>query len=166
LLSRYTFRNLVTNGTYLKEFAWVENFIVQYKPFLEERHRESIVHYSQAKLHHEKGDYPKAMKLLNQVEYDDILMNLTAKTMLLKMYYEQEEFDALESLLESMRSYMRRKKVIGYHKANYKNIIRYTKKLLKVNPFNKTAIAKIQEEVKDVNPLTEQEWLLRQLNKV
>lgn len=166
LLSRYTFRNLVTNGTYLKEFAWVENFIIQYQSFLEERHRESIVHYSQAKLHFEKGDYPKAMKLLNQVEYDDLLMNLTAKTMLLKMYYEQDEFDALESLLESMRSYMRRKKVIGYHKANYKNIIRYTKKLLKVNPFNKNAVEKIRQEVQEVSPLTEQEWLLRQLSRV
>ena len=166
ILSRYTFRNLVTNGTYLKEFDWVENFIHEYQPYLEERYRESIVHYSLGKLHFEKNDYAKSMQLLSQVEYDDILMNLTAKTMLLKMFYEQDEFDALESLLESMRTYMQRKKVIGYHRSNYKNIIRYTKKLLKVNPYNKAALRRLQEEIKEVNPLTEREWLLRQLERV
>jgi hypothetical protein len=91
---------------------------------------------------------------------------MTAKTMLLKMYYEQDELDALESLLESMRTYMQRKKVIGYHKTNYKNFIRYTKKLLKVNPYNKLLVERLRKEIETTNPLTEQEWLLRQLGQL
>ncbi len=166
IFSRYTFSNVVTTGTILREYDWVENFIGQYAPYLEERYRESMVHYSMAKLHFEKGDYDRAMILLRQVEYDDILVNLSAKTMLLKMFYEREEFDALESLLESVRSFMQRKKVIGYHKSNYKNIIRYTRKLLKVNPYNKTALQRLGGEIEAANPLTEREWLLRQLERM
>ncbi len=166
IFSRYTFSNLVTNGTFLKEYDWVENFIHEYAPYLEERYRESIVHFSLAKLHYEKGEYDQAMILLRQVEYDDILVNLSAKTMLLKMFYERDEFDALESLLESVRTFMQRKKVIGYHKSNYKNMIRYTKKLLKVNPYNKSALQRLQTEIEEANPLTEREWLLRQLSQV
>jgi len=166
ILSRYTFRNLVGNGILLKEFAWVKNFIHEYKVYLKEKHRESIVHYSLAKLHFEKGDFPEAMQLLNQIEYDDILMNLNGKTMLLKMYYAQEEFDALDSLLESMRTYMQRKKVIAYHKSNYKNIIRFTKKLVKLNPYNKVALKKLSSEIEGISPLTEKEWLLRELSKL
>lgn len=165
-LSRFTFRNIVNIGSNLKEFVWLENFIEQYQSFLEDKHRHNIVHYSLAKLYFEKGDYDKAMPFLLQTELDDILLNLNCKTMLLKMFYEQEEFDALESLLESMRTYMQRKKVIGYHKANYKNIIRYTRKLLKVNPYNKSAKEKLQRDMEGVNPLTEKEWLQRQLEKV
>jgi hypothetical protein len=84
--------------------------------------------------------------------------------MLLKMYYEEEEFDVLESLLESMRNYVQRKKVIGYHKSNYRNIIRYTRRLLRVNPYDREAKQKLGHEISEAQPLTEREWLLRQLD--
>ena len=82
------------------------------------------------------------------------------------MYYEQEEIDVLESLLESMRTYIQRKKVMGYHKNNYKNIIRYTKKLLKITPYSKLTREKLHEEISQVSPLTEKKWLLTQLSKI
>ncbi len=82
------------------------------------------------------------------------------------MYYELEEFDVLDSLLESMRIYVQRKKVLGYHKNNYKNIIRFTKKLLKVTPYSSTKKEKLKQELEVAAPLTEKEWLLNQLSKI
>ena len=163
VLSRHTFTNVVTNGTRLKEFKWTENFINEYKAYLEDQYRENNVHYSLARLNFEKGDYETAMKLFSQMEYDDIFMNLNAKLMQFKMFYEQDELDVLESLLESMRNYLVRKKVIGYHKSNYKNIIRFTKKLLKINPYSEIQKKKLQKEIEDANPLAERKWLLKQL---
>ena len=84
----------------------------------------------------------------------------------MKIYYQQKELDALDSYLESFRNYVVRKKDIGYHKANYKNIISLTKKLLKVNPYSKKDIDKLKKEILDINPLTEREWLLEQLSMV
>ncbi len=162
-LSRWTFRNIVTAGTRLQQFEWTEKFIRDYSQYLHPSHRDSIVHYCQAKLLYEKKDYPEAMKLLAIVEYDDILMTLAAKTMLLKMYYELDEYDALESLLDSMKRYMGRKKVIGYHKANYNNVIRYTRKLLNLNPFDKEQKRKLYEEVENAGPLTEKRWILERI---
>lgn len=163
IISRWTFRNAVTNSTILKEFGWTEQFIQEYKQYLEDQHRESIVHYCMGKLHYEKGDYPEAIRQFSQVEYDDILMNLAAKVMLLKMYYELSEFAALDSLLESMRVYMHRKKVIGYHKANYENMISYTKKLVNINPYDSDQCKKLKEDMEKANPLTERKWLLSQI---
>ena len=138
-----------------------------YQQFLEEKHRQGFVYYSLARLYYEEKNYDQAMKLLIQeAHYDDIIINLSAKTLLAKMYYEQEEIDVLESLLESMRTYIQRKKVMGYHKNNYKNIIRYTKKLLKITPYSKLSREKLHEEINQVSPLTEKEWLLNQLSKI
>ncbi|MEM1124462.1 MAG: hypothetical protein AAGJ18_28755, partial [Bacteroidota bacterium] len=81
----------------------------------------------------------------------------------LKIYYETDEFKVLESLLESMRAYIQRKKVIGYQKALYKNMVRYTKKLLKVNPYSKAQKEKLRAEIEAAKPLTEKAWLLKQL---
>ncbi len=162
-LSRWTFRNVVTAATRLQEFDWTERFIKNHQHYLDERHRESIVHYCEAKLLFEKRDYSQAMRRLALVEYDDILMTLAAKTMLLKMYYELDEYDALESLLDSMKRYMSRKKVIGYHKANYNNVIRFTRKLVNLNPFDKKEVRELRSEVEKASPLTEKKWLLKQL---
>lgn len=166
VLSRITFINIVTNGNLLGEYDWIEKFIHEYKEYLEEKYRDDLVHYSLARLHFEKGDYSTAMQLFRQVEYDDILMNLNAKLMQFKMFYEQNELDLVESLLENMRNYLVRKKVVGYHRANYKNIIRLTKKMLKINPYSQSQKTKLLREIEEANPLAERKWLLKQLNNL
>ncbi len=166
IISRWTFLNVIGIALKLKEYIWIDEFINDYQKYLETKYRESVVHYSLARLNFEKGNYTKAMELHTQIEYDDILINLSAKSMMLKMYYELEEHDALESLLESMRNYLVRKKVIGYHKSNYKNIIKFTKKLVKINPYSRKEKEKFQTEVNQAKPLTEKNWLIKQLEKL
>ncbi len=162
-ISRFTFTNIVTNGTYVKEFTWVENFIHNYKGYLSKKSREDVVQFCLSKLYYEKSDYDKAMRICSQMDYGDILMNLVSKTMMLKIYYEQNEMDALESYLESFRSYLSRKKATAYHKSNFKNIIRLTKKLLKVTPYDPKGRNKLKKEIESTKPLTERSWLMRQL---
>ena len=166
VLSRFTFKNVVTAGLNLQEFEWVENFIKNYSGFLDEKHQENFVHFYKARLFFEQGSYDKAMRLFAQSDYDDILMTLNARTMLLKMYYELNEFDALDSLIESMRNYLQRKKVMGYHRGIFKNLISCTKKLLKVIPGDTKQIKKIKADIQMVEPLTERKWLLEQLDKL
>ncbi|MFQ5447278.1 MAG: hypothetical protein ACE5FF_10110 [Saprospiraceae bacterium] len=165
-LSRFTFRNIVAIGLQLGEYDWVEHFIHAYSPFLDEKHRDSFVQFNLGHLFFEKKDYEKSMRLIAQLDHDDILILLVAKTMLLKMYYELDEISALESLLGSMRTYLQRKKIMGYHKANYKNIIRYTKKLLRVAPYSKDQKEKLKAEIAGANPLTERQWLLEQVDRL
>ncbi len=168
ILSRVTFRNAVSLALMQKEYDWVEAFIPNYSKYLQDKHRESIVDYSRARLNFDKKDYTRAMQLLTQVEFDDILMNLNAKSMLVRMYYEEDEFDALESLLGSMRAYLTRKKVMGYHKSNFSNLIKFTKKLLKVSPYEKTQIERLRMDIQEANPMatTERNWLLEQLDRL
>ncbi len=117
-------------------------------------------------MYFEKGDYNQAQQLLTQFEYDDMLLNIIAKTMLLKIYYEQDELDAFESLLESMRIYLQRKEALDpTRKAAYKNMISLMKKLMHLNPYSKVQKEKLQELVTAANPLMERDWLLRQLTE-
>ena len=169
LISGPTFNNMVSSSIKLKEYEWAEIFINDYQQYLDERLRKSYVFYNLARLHYEKGEYTKAMQLLVQdVHYEDILIFLTSKTLLSRMYYEEDEFDALESLIESMRTYIQRKKMMGYHKANFKNYIRFIKKLLKAKPSDKVGKEKLKVEIQEAHPLTtdERNWLLTQLSKI
>jgi hypothetical protein len=165
-ISPTTYLNTVTSAIKAGEFAWARKFVVDYKEMLPDGEKDNLSHFSEAKLFFEQKDYKNAMQLLVQVEYHNILINLNAKAMLLKMYYEQYEIDVLESLLDSMGTYMRRKKVIGYHKNIYNNLIQFTKKLIRINHYDKEKIAKLHKEIETAEPLPERQWLLKQLNEL
>ena len=82
------------------------------------------------------------------------------------MYFELKEEDALDNLLKSFRTYIYRKKILGYHKENYLNIIEYIKKLLDINIYDKTQINALIEDVKSTKVLTEKDWIIYQLEKM
>lgn len=164
MVSRYTFGNAVGSALRVGEFGWAEQFIEQFQHHLEEKERQSIVNFNTSRVYFEKGDYNQAQRLLTRFEYDDMLLNIIAKTMLLKIYYEIGELDAFESLLESMRIYLQRKEALDpTRKAAYKNMISLMKKLLNLNPYSKAQTERLHTLIQGTQPLMERDWLLRQV---
>lgn len=161
-LSRFAYKNITALGLRAKDFDWIRNFIDSYAAFVEPKYRDSYKHYNTAKLYFEQGNQSKAMELLLQVEYDDIFLNLDAKIILLKIYFANKDYEALDSLLDSTRVYLGRKgkSVMSYHQENYKNILRFTQKIISLPPYHKKAKATLVEEIKNIRPLTERQWLL------
>ncbi|CAA6815970.1 MAG: Unknown protein [uncultured Aureispira sp.] len=162
-LSRFAYLNIVGMGLQLFEFDWVAQFITQYIQYLPSQFQENYQHYTTAKLLFKQKKYAKAQRLLTQIEYDDIFLNLDSKTILLEIYYEEKSWDSLEALLVSFSRYLQRKKVIAYHKKVYKNIISLTRKLMSLPPYDKAAKKALLEEIKTTNPLAERDWLLKQI---
>ena len=62
-----------------------------------------------------------------------------------------------------MRNYIRRKRVIGYHRDNYLNITRYAKKLSTLNPYAQKEIALLIQAIQQEEVLTEKRWFEEQL---
>lgn len=166
VLSHYTFRNIVNMGTAFKEFEWINHFIQDYQQYLSPKYRDESVRFASAKLHYSKGEYGAAMRIIATMDFDDVLMNLYSKAILAIMYYEEDEIDSLESLLDSMRTYIRRKGVMGNYKAIYSNFITYTRKLIKVNPFDKTQVKKLKKEIMEVRSLPEKQWFITQVEQL
>ena len=163
-LSRFAYKNAVALGLSLKEFEWAEKFIEHYRTALESKYQDAFYHYNLARLFFTKKDYDRAMPLLVRVDDSDLLLNLDSKVMLLKMYYEIGEFDALDSLLSSFRTMVNRKRMIGYHKAHYLGIIRFTRKLMERRPGDLQSDEKLRKEISNSERLPEKRWLLQQLD--
>jgi len=49
---------------------------------------------------------------------------------------------------------------MSYHQENYKNILRFTQKIIALPAYNKKAKATLIKEIKTIRPLTERQWLL------
>ncbi len=165
ILSRFTYRNIVGAALILHDYAFAEKFIYDYKNRLERTYRDSMFSFSLARLEYSRKNYDAALLLLQKAEYRDTLLALAAKTILLKIYYEKDEFDLLDAHLASMRAYLKRKRVMGYHQTNYKNIIHYTQKIINLSN-DKKKNAELREAISKEEILTEKEWLLERIESV
>ena len=163
-LSRFTYRNAVTLGIVRKEYAWVEQFLYDYRNALPPPHRESMFSFCLALLEYSRQEYEKALNLLQKTEYEDLLLNLAAKTVQIKIFYEWGETDLLYAHLEAMRTFIRRKKGIGYHQENYLHTIQLTRRLLEVNPFDRQALQDLRKEIEQTRYIAEKSWLLTQVD--
>ena len=165
-LSRWSYNNIIIAGLLRKEYEWVKKFIYDYAQLLPEKHREGSFNFNLAKYYYEVGEYDKAMPLLLQMEYDDLLHTMGAKIILAKMYYELSEIEALDNLIKSAQAFIHRKKVMGYHKEVYLSIFGLLKKLMNTNAYNKVALQQLKTEITNTKQLPEKDWLLEQVQKL
>ena len=131
---------------------------------MREPHRDSLFNFNLARLEYQRRRLDEALKLLQKAEYKDPMLHLAAKTLQLKIFYELEEFDLLESHLQTLQTFIRRKKELGYHRENYLNTIRFTRKLLETNLYDKNARKTLKEEIENTRAVAEKEWLLDRIS--
>jgi len=86
VLSRFTYLNAATIGLVLREFVWVENLIKGHQRHLDPAYREGLFSFNMARLEYQKGNFGKALQLLQLAEYKETMLALAAKTIQLKIY--------------------------------------------------------------------------------
>lgn len=166
-LSRFTYKNIVTIGLKYGAYEWVRAFISDYAPYLSPTHRESYTNYNLAKLYYVTREYNKSMKMFLRLGNTDRELIMGAKVSLLKIYYELGEYDALESLLDSFKAYIKRnKEVSDYQKQSYLNLIRYLQKVQNHNFYDKQIQKKLLEEIKEEPQLPEKQWIISQIEQM
>jgi hypothetical protein len=164
-LSPFAYNNIVASALKVHEAAWAERFIHDYAPFLEKKHRTSTFHLNLARVAYGRRQYRDALLHLQQADYKDLINNLIAKTLVLKIHFETDEFDALDAHLQNMQAYLRRQRDIGYHKTNYLNIVRYTRLLMQLPPGDFKERQSLRQRIEEEPELTEQEWLVEMLSR-
>ncbi|BDS14911.1 hypothetical protein [Aureispira anguillae] len=165
-ISPFAFTNIVAIALGLKKYDWAWDFLQTYNTYLAKPIRQAYTDYNLSRLYFQQKQYQKAAELLVADDFEDLHLNLSAKMLLLKIYYELGEFQLLEALLNRFNTYLSRQKILVYHKKNYNNIIRFTRRLVGINPFSSKAKNKLQKEIELVDLLTEKGWLLEQLKKL
>ncbi|MFK7933537.1 MAG: hypothetical protein AB8G22_08500 [Saprospiraceae bacterium] len=164
ILSRFTFSNIVGLGIKRGTYQRVENFIQNYIEAVEIAYRENTLNFNLGRLEYAKKNYLRALQLLIMVDDKDPITVLIAKMIQLKIYYETDELDVLETHLDAMRTYIRRKQ-LAYQATHFLNVIKYVKKMLTLNPFDKKGRVQLAQAIENEEVVTERDWLLKQLRE-
>ena len=165
-LNPWHFKNIVLIALRLAEYEWTEKFIKNYKDKLPVDSRENAVSYNLALVYFYQKKYEKVIEQLREVEYEDLSYNLGSKSMLIAIYYEQDEFEALLSLADTFKTYLNRHKDINEKmRMNYINYIQFVRKMTKIMPGDMKAVDQIRQEIKEAKGVASEKWLLEKLDE-
>lgn len=165
-ITQVTFNNIVFFALRTGDFDWAEHFVEDYKDRLTDKDRASSVAFSFARIEFYKKNYGKVIELLQQVEMNSVIYTLSAKTILLSSYYELDEFDALDSFINSFRVYINREKSISARKkGHYKNLLKYINRIINLRRSDREGIKKLRQEIVDTPGIVIKPWLIQKLDE-
>jgi hypothetical protein len=162
-LSPWAFSNVIKLALRLKRFDWIEEFIQKYGPDLAEDFRQNVLHYNLAELYFYTNRYDEAQQALHKVAMNDLIYYLGARVLLVKIYFETREINALLSLLSAFIAFLKRNREISSNlKQTYLNFCTTVFQLSKPEIKN---LERLRENIRTTPLLTDREWLLNMLAK-
>lgn len=165
-ISQWDYKNIVTVALRLNKIDWTENFINNFKERLHPGVRGNAFKYNLASLNYFKKKFDKTLLLLREVEFTDLSYELSSKTLLLKSYYELNEYHALSNHADTFKLFLRRnRKISEYQKTIYKNLIRYITKLSKLKSVRKRLSKKLVTEIEASKDIADKTWLLGKMQE-
>lgn len=165
-ISSVDFKNIVTVGLALKESDWVLKFINTHSKYLKNKDKENTVRLCKAKILQSEGKNERVIRLIQDVEFQDLFDNITVRNMLLKSYYELEEWHTLDFFFESYAKFVKRNKAMSEHlKIAISNMISFAKYLVKARHSNQYSKNDLELRYEKSTPLIMNKWLLQKIEE-
>lgn len=151
-LSQWHYKNISTVAMRLNELDWVKNFIDTYRQRLDPEVVENAYTFNLAGYFYQTNQLEKVLDLLMKVEFTDIRYTLHVKSLLLRTYYDLNEYEAFISLTDSFRQYLQRStKISEDRKKGFSNLVKFTKRAFQIK--NSIAISKPKKVQQDLDKL-------------
>ncbi|TNE65441.1 MAG: hypothetical protein EP344_03040 [Bacteroidetes bacterium] len=165
-LPPWRFLNLVNTGLRNGQVEWVQNFIQQYRDRLPGDYAEDVSLAAQGQYYYHLKEYSKAQVLLNQANPRDVLLAVTIRNLLTRIYYETGETELLLSFLEAYRVYLLRQDLLSTQmKQQARRFVDFTRKLAKIGRPEAVQLHKLQEDLPAASEIYHRDWLAMQINQ-
>jgi len=158
-LSDDHFKNIIIISSSLYKFEWARKFIETKSYLLYPDIRESNVILAKAQIEGACKNNDKVILLLQNVEFTNAYDNITARSLLLRTYYELGEWHTLEYFIESYAKYLKRSNAISENvRLSIMNMIKFTKVLMQVQ-YKARDKQKLFNILNQLTPIYSKGWL-------
>jgi hypothetical protein len=166
LLAPWRYTNIVAAGLKTGQTDWTRQFIHDYRERLPPEYAENVFRYNLAQYHYHLKNYDDAQRALLQVEFTDVLLNITARSLLIKIYCETEQTELLLSYLEATRIFLLRNQLLDAQiKKQMQKFVEITTKLVKIRPGDSEKFQALLDALPSAKEVLHREWLTEQLRK-
>lgn len=163
------FKSVVTAAILTHNYNWARNFMEEYSDQLPPGYDETIGTYLKGRLAFAERRFEKAESYMHRVlsASKDPFVVLDARSYLLRIYYENQDDRALESLLTSFRIFLRRHKHLRPQRLkNYQEFIRFFRRLVSLPPDKPKRAEKLKAEIEQSEYHAGRDWFLDKLGEI
>jgi len=166
LLSINDFRNIVVISTTLFEFDWAKSFVNSKAHLLPEKYRQNAILINKAQIESSLKNNNTVIELLRDTNFNNVHENLTARSLMMRSYYNLKEFISLNSFLESHYKYVKRNNSISEkEKLPFINMMKFMKILVAEN-FKKTNKNKLISKLNELQPINCKSWFQNRIDEI
>lgn len=166
------YKNIVSVAIRVGKMDWVESFIENFKSKLKPSIAEDAYRLNLASVYYAQNEPGKVLELLLQINTNETVYALEARTLLLRSYFDMGETEALISLCDSFRQLVQRNKLLSdSRKKGYLNFLKFAKRLGKIKDSkdyrdakkSEQALLQLELEVRSCDPVFIGTWLLQKI---
>lgn len=162
-----TFKNIVTSALACQKYEWAITFIKDYKSYLPEEDRDSLVAYCFAVICFEKKKYKDVLVHLNETaKSDNIFRELDIKVLRVRTFYEIQELEAMQATLDSLKVHISRQTTIAeFYKTRFKNFTNFLYRICHIPAMEYDKWQKLQAELQEMNDtdFLHKDWLMKKI---
>ncbi|MEZ4849749.1 MAG: hypothetical protein R3B93_14275 [Bacteroidia bacterium] len=159
-------KNMVSASLLVNKDNWAENYVNSFSQFLPKSDRRSITLFGQAQINFYRAEYRMALKKLNGFTFKDMYYRIAYEILLLKIYYELKDFDALFKRAATFRKYLSREvKLSDRKKTAVRNFIKGLTDIVKYKGYDKQKTEELTAYFEKEKIITDREWLLSKVKK-
>ncbi len=162
-------RNIIVVGCRLGELTWTESFLARHKPQIEKEIGGNAYRYGLAYLYFYRTEYSKSLQLLQHLQFVDTFYRVGHQFLLLRIYYELNDFESLTLVSATFRRYLNRTQQISERqKGQYRNFMSILHKLIRVkeNGSNPSKLKRIADLLEEYQEVTDRPWLISKLDEL
>ncbi|MFN0216297.1 MAG: hypothetical protein ACKVT2_18715 [Saprospiraceae bacterium] len=129
------YQNIVSTGCKEKAFAWTEQFVEEYAPFLEAEIRQDSKTMALVLISFNRSNYDQTIQLITEHHFFNLLIQMNTRVILAKAWFEQfiqnaDYFELLLYQLDAIEKFIRRNNLASQQKKEeHLNFILATKHL-------------------------------------
>ena len=161
------YRNYLFNCISLKKLNQMEDFISKFTSKLNPNQIKNVENYSYALLNFERGNFIKALELLNQIKFDQFIYKLDMKNLSLKIHYELGQYDSALSVIDTYKHFIKNNVLVSDSKrVLHHNFISFVNKLIHHKLSSRSVSLMFIEDklVKSKNTFNK-EWIMEKLQQ-
>ncbi len=161
------YRNYLYNCISLKKLDKMEEFIMEFTSKLNPNQIANVENYSYSLLSFERGDYGKALDLLNKIRFDQFIYKLDMKNLSLKIYYELGQYDSALSVIDTYKHFINNNVLVSDNKrVMHSHFISFVNKLIlhKISTRN-ISLLYLEDKVRKSKNTLNKEWILEKIQQ-
>jgi len=159
-ISVSTFKNMVSIALRIKNYDWVEGFIIHYKDFLPEAIQENAYSYSMAILYYQQNMINETSKALKDIDKYDEYFDLNIGQLSVKLAFEMNDKIKFAKAKDKWVHYLNKTKHLQpSHQAMQLSFVQKANQIFNLSIEEKNVLHQLYHELSTQKNIAERSWL-------